>query len=158
MAAKYFTIPKELEFELLPSPHLSIAKMLDFPLPLQNNIITATQPTQFFSINRPDITDKDLMIRARRLPIPDSKTVHKLAACSRQSWLDRNQSVVYSHLGGDVTHFPLWILSYWVAVVDHKRDVWVPWCKAQEWVKNNKKIITKNSSLPGLTQEGETDL
>ncbi|KAJ7862112.1 hypothetical protein B0H14DRAFT_3614416 [Mycena olivaceomarginata] len=56
MAVEYFTIPQELEFELLPSPHLSIAKMLDFPLPLQNNIITATQPAQFFSINRPDIT------------------------------------------------------------------------------------------------------
>jgi hypothetical protein len=52
MAVEYFTIPQELEFELLPSPHLSIAKMLDFPLPLQNNIITATQPAQFFSINR----------------------------------------------------------------------------------------------------------
>ncbi|KAJ7843927.1 hypothetical protein B0H14DRAFT_2585508 [Mycena olivaceomarginata] len=56
MAAESFTIPQELEFELLPSPHLSMAKMLDFPLPLQNNIITATQPAQFFSINRPDVT------------------------------------------------------------------------------------------------------
>ncbi|KAJ7795817.1 hypothetical protein B0H14DRAFT_3887990 [Mycena olivaceomarginata] len=40
----------------LPSPHLSIAKCLTSPFPLQNNIITATQPAQFFSINRPDIT------------------------------------------------------------------------------------------------------
>jgi hypothetical protein len=47
MAAEYFTIPQEFEFELLPSPYLSIAKMLDFPLPLQNNIITATNPLSF---------------------------------------------------------------------------------------------------------------
>ncbi|KAJ7836107.1 hypothetical protein B0H14DRAFT_2589842 [Mycena olivaceomarginata] len=153
VAGVTLTIPQELEFELLPSPYLSIAKMLDFPLPLQNNMITVTQPAQFFSINRPDITDKDLLIRARRLPIPDSKTVHKLVACSRQSWLDGNQSVVYSHLGGDVTHFPPWILSYWVVVVDHKRDVWIPWRKAQEWVKNNKKIITKNPTRAALAED-----
>ncbi|KAJ7321903.1 hypothetical protein DFH08DRAFT_1030560 [Mycena albidolilacea] len=93
------------------------------------------------------------MIRARRLPIPDSKTVHKLAAGSRQSWLDGNQSIVYSHLGSNVTHFPLWILSYWVAVVDRKRDMWVPWRKAQEWVKNNKKIIAKNPTHTALAED-----
>ncbi|KAJ7817683.1 hypothetical protein B0H14DRAFT_2267149, partial [Mycena olivaceomarginata] len=147
-------LPQELEFELLPSPHLSIAKMLDFPLPLQNNLATATQPAQFFSINPPDIiTDKDLLIRIRRLPIPDSKTVHKLAACSRQAWLDGNQSVVYSHLGGNVTHFPLWILSYWVAIVDLKRDVWIPWRKAQVWVKQNSKIVSKNPTRAALAKD-----
>ncbi|KAJ7342480.1 hypothetical protein DFH08DRAFT_1012113 [Mycena albidolilacea] len=134
MVAEYFTIPQELEFELLPSPHLSIAKMLDFPLPTQNNMIMATQPAQFFSINWPDITDKDLLIRTQGLPIPDSKTMHKLVACSRQSWLDGNQSVMYSHLGGN-------------------RDVWIPWCKAQEWVKNNKKIITKNPTHAALAKD-----
>jgi hypothetical protein len=80
MAAEYFTIPQELEFELLPSMHLSIAKMLDFPLPLQNNIITATQPAQFFSINRPDITvttnfkvtEDDGITRAGDVELPDA--------------------------------------------------------------------------------------
>ncbi|KAJ7174865.1 hypothetical protein C8R46DRAFT_1215030 [Mycena filopes] len=152
-AAEYFTIPQELEFDLIPSEHLSIAKMLDFPLPLENTLSTATQPAQFFSEKLPDIADKDLMIHARRLPIPDSKTVHKLAACSRQSWLDGSQSVVYSHLGGDVTHYPLWILTYWVAVVELKRDVWVPWRRAQEWVKSNRKIVARNPTRAALAED-----
>ncbi|KAJ7728640.1 hypothetical protein B0H16DRAFT_1470401 [Mycena metata] len=104
IAAEYFLIPQELEQNLLPSPYLSIAKMCQFPLPLQNTSPVPTQPAQFFGTSAPDhISDEDLMVRAWPLPIPDSKTVHKLAVCSRQAWLDGNQSIVYSHLGGDVT-------------------------------------------------------
>ncbi|KAJ7698754.1 hypothetical protein B0H16DRAFT_1731418 [Mycena metata] len=153
MATEYFTIPQELEFELLPSPHLTITKMLEFPLPLQNTVVTATQPAQFFSTIIPDISDKDLMLRTWRLPIPDSKTVNKLVACSRQCWLDGSQSVIYSHLGGDVTHFPLWILLYWVAVLEIKHDIWVPWRKSQDWVKHNRKIVQRNPTCAVLAEE-----
>ncbi|KAJ7894630.1 hypothetical protein B0H14DRAFT_3426658 [Mycena olivaceomarginata] len=73
MAAEFFLIPQELEHDLLPSPYLPIAKMLEFPLPLQNTAITGFQPAQFFSKALPDIADRDLLIRARRLPIPDAK-------------------------------------------------------------------------------------
>ncbi|KAJ7834056.1 hypothetical protein B0H14DRAFT_3462322 [Mycena olivaceomarginata] len=73
VAAEYFTLPQELEFELLPSPHLSIAKMLEFPLPLQNNLAMAAQPAQFFSINPPNIiTDKNLLIRMCTISEDDS--------------------------------------------------------------------------------------
>ncbi|KAJ6615316.1 hypothetical protein B0H10DRAFT_2041596 [Mycena sp. CBHHK59/15] len=88
IAAEFFSIPQVLEHELLPSLYLPIAKMLEFTLPLQNATITAPQPAQYFSKAAPDITDEALMLRVRRLPLPDSKTVHKLLACSRQCWLD----------------------------------------------------------------------
>ncbi|KAJ6496185.1 hypothetical protein C8R45DRAFT_926702 [Mycena sanguinolenta] len=45
--------PQELEFDLLPSPYLSIAKMLEFSLPLQNSAISGFQPGQFFSKELP---------------------------------------------------------------------------------------------------------
>jgi hypothetical protein len=41
------------------------------------------------------------MLRMRRLAIPDTRTINKLLASSRQSWLDGAQSVIYSHLGGE---------------------------------------------------------
>ncbi|KAJ6566925.1 hypothetical protein B0H19DRAFT_1258101 [Mycena capillaripes] len=90
------------EHELLPSPFLPIAKLLDFRLPLQNVTVTAPQPAQYFSAVAPDIDDAALMLRVRHLAIPDAKTVNKLLTSSRQCWLDGVQSVVYSHLGGVV--------------------------------------------------------
>ncbi|KAJ7722719.1 hypothetical protein B0H16DRAFT_1699232 [Mycena metata] len=62
LASKFFAIPQELENDLLPPPSLSIAKMLEFPLPLQSTTGTATQPAQFFSEDVPDIDDSDLLL------------------------------------------------------------------------------------------------
>ncbi|KAF8162299.1 hypothetical protein K438DRAFT_1776002 [Mycena galopus ATCC 62051] len=97
--AKYFLIPQELEFNLLPSPHLSIAKMLDFPPPLQNSAMTGSQPAQFFSKELPDICDRDLRIRLPCLSIPDAKTIHQLLAGSRQRFIDgcRSYSTLTSY-------------------------------------------------------------
>jgi hypothetical protein len=90
MAAEFFLIPQKLEDDLLPSVHLPIAHMLEFCLPLQNPTTTVIQ---LFSNNTPDISDQALILRVRRLPIPDSKTINKLVASSRQASLDGTQSV-----------------------------------------------------------------
>ncbi|KAJ6525397.1 hypothetical protein B0H19DRAFT_1084945 [Mycena capillaripes] len=57
LAAKYFRIPQTLEHNLISSPYLPIAKMLEFTLPLQNATVTTLCPTQFFSSEAPDIGD-----------------------------------------------------------------------------------------------------
>ncbi|KAJ7864095.1 hypothetical protein B0H14DRAFT_3605367 [Mycena olivaceomarginata] len=114
-ANEAFSMPQHME-DLLPSSYLPIAQMLEFGLPLQ---ILRSQ--HHF------LPSEALRLRVRRLPIPDTKTVHKLLATSRQSWSDGTQSIIYSHLGGDVNHFPLWVLTYWGAVVDIKRDASGPW-------------------------------
>ncbi|KAJ7881737.1 hypothetical protein B0H14DRAFT_3759288 [Mycena olivaceomarginata] len=138
--------------------HTSIAilvyrKLLEFPLPLESTAV-APQPAQYFSKSVPDITDDALILRVRRLPIPDRKTVNKLLANSRQCWLDGVQSVVYSHLGGSaVTHFPLWILTYWSSVHDIKHDAWVPWRNCQAWVNRQKKVGRKNPDRVALAEE-----
>ncbi|KAJ7806743.1 hypothetical protein B0H14DRAFT_3483834 [Mycena olivaceomarginata] len=89
IAAQWFLIPQELEHNLLPSPYLPIAQMLESPLPLQNAApVTTNQPLQFFSPDVPDISDEALVLHVRRLQIPDTKTINKLLASSRQSWLD----------------------------------------------------------------------
>jgi hypothetical protein len=71
------------------------------------------------------------------------KIVDKLLANSRQCWLDGVQFVVYSHLGGAVTHFLLWVLMYWSAVHDIKHDAWVTWQNCQAWVNCQKKVGKK---------------
>jgi hypothetical protein len=153
IAAQWFLIPQELEHDILPSPFLSIAKLLEFPLPLESTAV-APQPAQYFSKSVPDITDDALILRVRCLPIPDRKSVNKLLANSRQCWLDGVQSVVYSHLGGSaVTHFPLWILTYWSSVHDIKHDAWVPWRNCQAWVSRQKKVGRKNPDWVALAEE-----
>jgi hypothetical protein len=64
IAAQYFLIPQTLEHNLIPSPYLPIAKLLEFTLPLQNTAATALHPTQFFSSDVPDIGDRALMLRS----------------------------------------------------------------------------------------------
>ncbi|KAJ6622225.1 hypothetical protein B0H10DRAFT_2214583 [Mycena sp. CBHHK59/15] len=158
IAAQWFLIPQEPEHNLLPSPYLPIAQMLEFPLPLQNVApVTTDQPAQFFSINIPDISGEALMLHVRRLPIPDMKTINKLLASSRQSWLDGTQSVIYSHLGGSVTHFPLWVLTYWAAVGDIK-DAWGCWRASQAWVNHQKKISAVNPTHAALAEDATLTL
>ncbi|KAJ7805505.1 hypothetical protein B0H14DRAFT_2611277 [Mycena olivaceomarginata] len=115
IAAQWFLIPQELEHDILPSPFLLITKLLE-------------------SLS---------LLRARLSPpslLSISKTVNKLLANSRQCWLDGVQSVVYSHLGAAVTHFLLWVLTYWSAVHNIKHDAWVPWRNCQAWVNHQKKV------------------
>jgi hypothetical protein len=76
-ANEAFSMPHHME-DLLPSSYLPIAQMLEFGLPLQNTSPSAPLPAQYFSSTPPDITGEALWLRVRRLPIPDTKTVHKL--------------------------------------------------------------------------------
>jgi hypothetical protein len=62
IAAQWFLIPQELEHNLLPSPYLPIAQLLEFPLLENTVLVTTDQPAQFFSINVPDISDEVLML------------------------------------------------------------------------------------------------
>ncbi|KAJ7843624.1 hypothetical protein B0H14DRAFT_3456015 [Mycena olivaceomarginata] len=151
-ATKAFSIPQHME-DLLPSPYLPIAQMLDFGLPLQNTSPSAQLPAQYFSTTPPDITGEALRLRIRHLPIPDTKTVRKLLVTSRQCWSDGTQSIVYSHIGGDVNHFPLWVLTYWSAVVDIKRDPWGPWHNCQQWINKYRKPTQKNPHHAALAEE-----
>ncbi|KAJ7442073.1 hypothetical protein B0H11DRAFT_2251700 [Mycena galericulata] len=149
LATEFFLIPQQLEHDLLPSPYLSITKMVEFTLPLQNATAAALPPAQFFTMDPPDITDQALMLRVRRLPIPDSKTINKLLASSHQAWLDGAQSVIYSHVGGAVTHFPLWILTHWAAVDDAQEQSDAPVVLARG---QRRKIVARRYQGPAWVE------
>ncbi|KAJ7660529.1 hypothetical protein B0H17DRAFT_1212533 [Mycena rosella] len=131
-----FEIPQAIYFDILPSKMTTISKVLEFTVPLQCILNDAPQPVQYFSKSAPDVV------------------IRKLVEQSRQAWLDGFQSVMYSHLsGGVVTHFPLWVLTFWLAVVDFKRDVRVPWTKCSDWLAQQKKGSKKNPAREELVDE-----
>ncbi|KAJ6632260.1 hypothetical protein B0H10DRAFT_1770791, partial [Mycena sp. CBHHK59/15] len=154
IAKEVFSISQEIHYDLLPSPMISIAKMLEFTVPLEFVPNGAPQPAQYFSKAAPDILDQNIVNRLRRLPIPEAKVIRKLVERSRQAWLDGYQSVIYSHLSGSVvTHFPLWVLTYWNAILDFKREVRAPWVKCSDWVAQQKKLARKNPARAELVEE-----
>ncbi|KAJ7216034.1 hypothetical protein GGX14DRAFT_607212 [Mycena pura] len=134
---------------------MSIAKTLEFPMPLECTPSDSPHSFQYFSMAAPDIMDKNMTVqRLRRLPIPEAKVIRKLAQHSRQAWLDRYQSVMYSHLGGVVAHYPLWFISVWVAFLDFKQDVRGPWVKSSDWLaQQTRKVSKRNPVLAELVDE-----
>ncbi|KAJ6628173.1 hypothetical protein B0H10DRAFT_2209841 [Mycena sp. CBHHK59/15] len=154
IAKENFEIPQSIHYDIIPSPMMSIAKALEFPMPLKCTPNDSPQPFQYFSMAAPDIMDKNTTIqRLRRLPIPEAKVIRKLAQHSQQAWLDGYQSVMYSHLGGVVAHYPLWLISIWVAFLDFKRDVQGPWVKSSDWLAQQKKVSKRNPVLVEVVDE-----
>jgi hypothetical protein len=71
--------------------------------------------------------------------------VKKLVEIQHQAWLDGYQSVRYTHLNDTVTtHFPLWLISFWAAVVNLRKNNYKPWIAARAWL--NAEIQQKRSS------------
>ncbi|KAJ7812159.1 hypothetical protein B0H14DRAFT_2377718 [Mycena olivaceomarginata] len=145
MAKEEFTLPQQLD--LLPSDMLSLAKMVDFSVPLECPPSSAEQHAQYFSTAASDPANQNAIHHLRRLPSPESKIIRKLATCSCQAWLDGYKSVIYSHLGeGVVTHFPLWVLTYWTAILDFKRDIRGYWVRIFDWIVSRRRHPKKSGT------------
>ncbi|KAJ6622147.1 hypothetical protein B0H10DRAFT_2431921 [Mycena sp. CBHHK59/15] len=153
IAKENFEIPQSIHYDIIPSPMMSIAKALEFPIPLECTSDDSPQPFQYFSMAAPDIMDKNTTVqRLRHLPILEAKVIRKLAQHSRQAWPNGSQSVMYSHLGGVVAHYPLWLISVWVAFLDFKRDVQGLWVKSSDWLAQQK-VSKRNPVLVELVDE-----
>ncbi|KAJ7804425.1 hypothetical protein B0H14DRAFT_3774565 [Mycena olivaceomarginata] len=104
----------------------------------------------------PDVADKNVLLRLRRLPVPEAKIVRKLIKSSRQAYLEGYRSLMYSHISSNVTtHFPLslWVHTYWNALVDFKRDARGPWVRAQMWVRKQKTLAKRNRETAAVIEE-----
>ncbi|KAJ7789162.1 hypothetical protein B0H14DRAFT_3574828 [Mycena olivaceomarginata] len=144
MAKEEFTVPQQFQFDLFPSFHRTSRWH-----PQRRHPARAV-----LSRIAPDHVDQNAILRLRRLPIPEAKIIRKLAEFSRQGWLDGNRSVMYSHLSeGVVTHFPLWVLTYWTMILDFKRDVRAYWVRSLDWVAKQKKTSKKNPAWAVLVKE-----
>ncbi|KAJ6458295.1 hypothetical protein C8R45DRAFT_1110204 [Mycena sanguinolenta] len=82
MVADYILIPQELEFDLLPSPYLSIANMLEFSLPIQSK----TNPALHEALIQTSVID---------LPAVNAK---EEAYTTREAYDDCDSPLVSDHL------------------------------------------------------------
>ncbi|KAJ7149280.1 hypothetical protein C8R43DRAFT_1128635 [Mycena crocata] len=151
-AGDELSLPQTVEAELIPACSLSIAKMIQFPLPVQIPTVSSCIVSDFFSKEAPGRVTADILLRLRHLPIPDTKLIRKLQAELRQAWLDGFQSVPYTHIAGTVTtHFPLWLITYWNEVLDIRLNVRQYWMRGQKWVHG----LTKKKGHTGYRSESE---
>ncbi|RDB29959.1 hypothetical protein Hypma_014170 [Hypsizygus marmoreus] len=88
----------------------------------------------FFSKAEPTSGHGEILLRVKRLPLPDTKTICALVELSRQAWLDGFKSVRYEHLSDAVqTSFPLWVITFWNEVLD-VREIAAKWAACSDWV------------------------
>ncbi|KAJ7106623.1 hypothetical protein C8R44DRAFT_596258, partial [Mycena epipterygia] len=122
---------------ILPDDSISIYALLDFNLPRPTLVARGTTNRDlFFSKYAPDTVDASMILRLRHLDLPAIPVIRQLFQDKNQAWLDGFTSVKYAHISGDgVTHFPLWVISFWNDVIDIRLQVRKPWTDARDWLK-----------------------
>ena len=150
MGQAMFLIPELVQNQLLPPPTLSIREMLQFALPRHTNNTSNLNMSAFFRKDMPGpITDAKMIGSLHHLPVPLMALVRKLECIKHQAWLNGYQSIIYAHLDKSVqTFYPLWVLTFWGEVVQHRILVREPWLKSMDWLqvqtKQKKSIALKH--------------
>jgi hypothetical protein len=131
-------MPAPITSRILPDDSISLNALLDFTLPRPIVSVERTSDLSvYFSKSAPDIIDASAILRLRRLDMPPTAVIRRLSSDGRQAWLDGFTSVKYGHINGEtVTHFPLWVITYWNTVVDIRTKIRKPWNEARDWVRN----------------------
>ncbi|KAJ3787771.1 hypothetical protein GGU10DRAFT_414740 [Lentinula aff. detonsa] len=109
-----FRIPPQAKRTLFPSRRGSIWDLLEFELPSSTpSLPPPTDYNQFFSSLTPSDLSPDLLDKLWKLPLPAVQAIQQLNNLSREHWMKGAKSVLYSHVTGEETLFPLWVISYW---------------------------------------------
>ncbi|KAJ7772490.1 hypothetical protein B0H14DRAFT_2632318 [Mycena olivaceomarginata] len=133
-----FQMPAPITSKILPDDSIPLNALLDFTLlrPIVS-VKRTSDLSVYFSKSAPDIIDASAILRLRRLDMPPMAVIRRLSSDGRQAWLDGFTSVKYGHINGEtVTHFPLWVITYWNTVVDIRTKIRKPWNEARDWVRN----------------------
>lgn len=153
---KAFHIPNHLRSKILPDPNLSINAMLDFRIPNSINVLTVSaplKPAQFFAKADPDPITAQTFTLLGRLEMPSKAMIQMLRENVGQAWLDGFKTTKYTHLHDSVTtNFPLWVISFWMAVMDLRETVKSPWMESKAWLAKQIRQHT-NPGLRSLAEE-----
>ena len=129
---KEFHIPPNICVKILPSSGISMPEMLNFTLPNQTTTVNNLNPEHFFSHNPANLITETFIVHLWWLPMPTPLVVRKLVEIQHQAWLDGYQSIRYIHLHDTVmTHFPLWLISFWAAIADLRKNSYKLWIADQ---------------------------
>ncbi|KAJ6590815.1 hypothetical protein B0H10DRAFT_2197604 [Mycena sp. CBHHK59/15] len=140
---------------------ISIHAVVYFTLPRPTSAVqNASDTSGFFSNQAPDAVNASMIICLHHLDMPPITVIRRLIQDGKQAWLDGYTSVKYGHISGDaLTHFPLWLISFWNDVIDIRLHVRKPWNDARDWVKKQmghkknsdvRKHATETSRLLGI--------
>ena len=153
MGQAMFHIPEFVQDQILPSPALSICKMLQFTLPRRHTSTSNLHVSAFFRRDLPGPITTDAISSLRRLPVPSIALVRKLEDIGHQAWLNGYQSITYAHLdtfnSSDSepvqTLYPPWALTFWGEIIRHRINVREPWLTCTDWLQaqtKQKKSVT----------------
>jgi hypothetical protein len=129
-------IPSAIQKVLFPSPALSVAQFLQFPLPPCSLTPVSYQPSAFFSCHAPTVEDVSLI---SKIPVPSVEMVKELHLVCKTTRTSGYPSVVCPHAPlGSNKYFPLWIITYWTEVIN-LRMTREPWVHAEATLRKRKK-------------------
>jgi hypothetical protein len=101
-------IPLQWKDTILPPQSLSVLDFLNFPLPMAMQSTTFTGPSQYFSMETPNISN---IQQIHDLPMPPKSVVDALLAAIQD--VEGMRSIMPSHIGPtDSRRFPVWIVQY----------------------------------------------
>jgi hypothetical protein len=153
-----FHIPDMIRQQLLPSLAISVHQMLKFTLPRHGT--KDLNVSAFFRKDMPNVSTEINITSLQHLTMPSVGLVRTLVDVRGQAWLDGYQSVVYAHLGEPVlgqTHYPLWVLTFWSEVTEHRLTIRVPWLKSSDWLRDQMKQ-KKSMTLKRLAEDANVIL
>ena len=142
-------IPPDLRTVLLPSPELSVSEFLKFPLPPQVQTHTP-DISLYWSKAEPNVKVIKLQdLKDHPIPLP----IFLSELMKQTNLLESSNSICYSHLPPSWhSHFPLWVLTYWVEVSQLWQHVRQPWASAELYLV----IQQKCWKLPNIWQLCDT--
>ncbi|KAJ3998795.1 hypothetical protein F5050DRAFT_1710275 [Lentinula boryana] len=147
VAKSTFFIPKPAKRILFPTQKMSMWNMLKFEHPP----ITSTHPdsiqnlNDFFSLEPPRSDTTEVIEKLQKLPLPNHLLIQRLNIYSRDCWMNGTLSVRYAHIPGEEMCFPLWVVSYWHALLTHVTTVRKPWEKNLAWLNEHRQnTVNKN--------------
>lgn len=145
-------LPPELKKKLLPDPNLSVLQFLSlsFP-PILSHKSSNLQVANFIALDAPTMADDDLEI-LKILAVPPSHLVKSLSLSLGVS-IGKHRSIRMCHIPGmENETFPLWIVSYWTALVE-MWEIRLEWMNAEAFLQARRRFNKDvPQTLPGLAE------
>ena len=137
-------IPAHAQKKLFPDASISVLDFLKFSLPIISRATSHQKALTFFSTDDPNVHD---ITEIQNIPIPPTGIVAGLVEACTTAFLLGNKSIKCSHLpSGSGQNLPVWIITYWAEVLELRTTSRKAWVKAEEFLRQWKKVWKKPSS------------
>lgn len=119
---------------LLPNTDATILQMLCQALPPISPTKLAIPYKQFFSNEEPITMNSLYLDRIHRFPLPSAIDIPNLEALLQDMAANGARSIMYAHVAGESTRFPLWMIPLWSKILRHRQEHQIPWICVDKWL------------------------